>query len=224
MKKYVSLLLDRLCARAEQIGLSIDLEARALQERHFSLFEDPTLQEPEDPDELPTLQEVRFLRRSICLGDFSVIIGEIGPKPEDVPTALSDHLLQAAKARSHLGPKKENLLLFLVGPASPASDPNWMYIVDEIERDERICRKMVFLPPLAEADVDAEMGWFISRTFLARPWERSTAQADLDPLLTTLNDTGDIPRAWVPIIQRAEGDASSLVEQLLASLPSTPVP
>ncbi len=77
MNKYVSLLQARLRARAEQIGLSVDLEAKALQERHFSLFEDPTPQEPEDPDELPTLQEVRFLRESICLGDFSVIIGEI---------------------------------------------------------------------------------------------------------------------------------------------------
>lgn len=223
MNKYVSVLQAQLCARAEHVGLLVDLEAKVLNERHFSLFEDPTPDESEDPDELPTLQEVKFFRKSMCLGDFSVIIGEIGPKPEDAFAALSDHLLQAAKARSHLGPKKENLLLFLVGPACPAGDPNWTDIVYEVERDERICRKMVFLPPPAEGDVDAEIGWFISRTFLARPWERSTAQTDLDPLLTTLNDTSDIPPAWIPIIRRGEGDASALVDQLLENLQSAAI-
>ncbi len=223
MNKYVNVLHNLLFARAAELHWSVDVEAKALHERQFSVFEDPAIEEPADPDELPTLQEVKFLRKSICLGDFSVIIGEIGPKPEDAFAALSDHLLQAAKARSHLGPKKENLLLFLVGPACPAGDPNWTDIVYEVERDERICRKMVFLPPPAEGDVDAEIGWFISRTFLARPWERPTAQTDLDPLLTTLNDTSDIPPPWIPIIRRGEGDASALIDQLLENLQSAAI-
>jgi hypothetical protein len=145
------------------------------------------------------------------------MVGDLGTVRSSAFEALSLHLEQAAKARSHLGIRKENLVLFVVVPPGASGDRAWLDVVHTIERDERVCRKMVFLPPTLDEDIDDAISLFLDRTFLAQPWLGVQSEADLDPLRTTLAEAG-IPLNWVALINGGIAEGDDLVGELLDAM------
>src|SRR5581483_3249415 len=107
-------------------------------------------------------------------GHHNVLLGDLGDNASlaMVRQKLRAYHWCAASARSRLaGWQKDDLSLFLVGPAGSEQQADWLIAAGFVERDERICRKLVWLPPLDETGTVASVSRFLARTFLARPWE-----------------------------------------------------
>lgn len=128
---------------------------------------------------------------------------------ETVRDALRRYRNQATIARSWLSVDAHDLQLFLIGPPGVATDPSWRETARRIEADDRVCRKLVWLPPL-EPTVDAAK-MFLRRTFLATPWQRyqTSSAAQLDQLSEI-----PLPPEWLDALQ----DEGLGVEALVARL------
>jgi hypothetical protein len=66
--------------------------------------------------------------------------------------------------------QKDDILLILVGPLGSLGGPKWRAFAATVERDDRICRKIIWLPSDASS-LPADAREFLRRTFLAQPWE-----------------------------------------------------
>jgi hypothetical protein len=119
---------------------------------------------------------------------------------------------QAAITRSWLGDEAPNLQLFLIGSVGSASDSNWRQLAAEAEADDRICRKLVWLPQREPTVEDAEL--FLGRTFLAKPWVNASTPGAQSPRLDSLG-TIELPRGWADVIEDGRLDAETLVEELI---------
>ena len=129
----------------------------------------------------------------------------------DLGDALRRYRNQATIARSWLGANAQDLQLFLVGPLGSANDARWRDTALQIEADDRVCRKLVWLPT-SEPTVDGAL-LFLSRTFLATPWRNyATPSAQRLDQMSAL----PLPSEWIVVItdENLTGDAlvASLVE------------
>ena len=103
-----------------------------------------------------------------CWGDQPIVAGLI-----DVPdrSAALPYIRCAAVAQQSLGAKSVDMLVLLIGPGGSYDLEEWANAAAAIEDDDRICRKMVWLPdcePLASAEE------FLTRSPFARPWRHAT--------------------------------------------------
>lgn len=105
-----------------------------------------------------------------------------------------------------------DLYLFIVGPPESAMSAEWKCLADEIEMDERVCRRLVWLPDKNGEDVDD----FMRRTFLARPWER--VQTGTIHTLSKLTDSLGIPPKWMEILLETDLEGRDLVESLMEEI------
>lgn len=185
-------------------------------------------------DALPSLQGPRFnsevlsdaisgdfLRRresdlpqhvhAALLDGFPVLIGILGGPPSApiVEAQLRRYRNQATIARSWLGSEAPNLHLFLVGPSGALWDATWRQFAAEIEADDRVCRKQVWLST-AQPTLD-EAREFLERTFVARPWPSEQRTELLDTMANL-----SLPNGWEEALHNQELDFSGLVEQLIA--------
>ncbi|UXC93006.1 hypothetical protein EGM87_22170 [Sphingobium sp. RSMS] len=121
---------------------------------------------------------------------------------------------QAMIARAWLGKEAANLQLFLIGPLGSMDDMLWRQLAEEVEIDDRVCRKLVWLPSDAPKIEDA--AYFLQRTFLARPWADALRPRRLDRLRELA-----LPEGWDAIVR----DSSLTPDQLIAAIiKSTPLP
>lgn len=231
MTRYVDRLCSELFSRAKSLSWPVVEQPPQLERRDFApLIEDDVAAgpaEPASPDRKrgaandQTSADAAY-RRSAFIGDYPVLVGSFGDDVLRAKDVLFHHHEQAARARTHLGARKENLLLILVGPpVDPTNDRGWIDRAYETERDERLCRKMVFLPPIEERRLAQEIEQFLGRTFLARPWDVENEEADLDPLRTTLT-TAEIPPEWVELITNRTLEGEQLAKALIRVLPGNP--
>ena len=113
-------------------------------------------------------------------------------------------------ARSWLGSGAPNLQLFLAGPIGTAADAVWRHLAAQAEADDRVCRKLVWLPP-ERATVQQALV-FLNRTFLARPWEcgRQASSISLDRMGAVT-----LPAGWEAAVDDETLDADALVTKLI---------
>ncbi len=88
-------------------------------------------------------------------------------------------------------------------------DGTWRQFAAEIEADDRVCRKQVWLFG-TQPSVD-EARDFLERTFVARPWPSEQRTESLDTMANF-----SLPNGWEEALQNQELDFSGLVEQLIA--------
>lgn len=144
----------------------------------------------------------------------AVLIGQLSGPPirTAVQHAVRRYRNQATIARSWLGSSEApNLQLFLIGPAGALADPLWRQLAAEIEVDDRVCRKLVWLYGFKPASEDAEQ--FLDRTFLAQPWP--TPQATATPALDRISDVA-LPEGWEQAVDDPSLDSDALVQRLIA--------
>jgi hypothetical protein len=134
----------------------------------------------------PALNEVQTVQGDDCrgaiIGRHSLLVMTPGESVGDWESCLERGHRQAAVARSWLlGRRELDLYLLFIGPGSSECDPKWRDIALRVERDERVCRKLVWLPG---NDVAEGARAFVNRTFLARPWSAigDGSQNELDSL------------------------------------------
>lgn len=126
---------------------------------------------------------------------------------------------QCAVSRSWLPPEQsDELSLLLTGPPGSAYDAEWLAVAAQIERDELVCRKLVWLPSEEEQEWPSDAERFVQRTCFAQPWSESgeTSQVPLDDL----SDVTDTLKEWESVLSnapldRADVDYDELIGQLI---------
>lgn len=164
--------------------------------------------------------------RGLILGCYPVLAAGIRLAPHDA--LMSD--LRAAHnqmiiARSFMRSAQviDSHILFVAN--EPPSETDWKQQMDLIERNETVCRKLVWMP--LSTDLDSSFQLFRDRTFLAQPWlgasQHSDAPLDQNELLveTVLQEQGlraETALAWVKLAKSGLADADELVEQLVSAM------
>ncbi|MFN3725267.1 MAG: hypothetical protein ACK4SZ_03065 [Allosphingosinicella sp.] len=191
----------------------------------------------------PQLVEARFRGQSQA-GDHGLPTEKLGLQLGAYPLILTRLSLDADRdlapqvramhaqvliARSYLSPvQMVDLHLFLVADV-PEADPALRARIDRLERDETICRKLVWV---VGEDPNKSFGNFVDRTFLARPWRspkavrRTDFQLDkpADLVVDALVKCGLAPAVaadWVRLaddyIKEGRPDAAQFIDRLVAS-------
>ncbi len=142
--------------------------------------------------------------------DFPVMFGILTGPPNsgNISTQVLRYRNQATIARSWLGAAAPNLHLFLAGPLGALGAPEWRQLAAEIEADDRVCRKLVWLfNDSPNADSAKE---FLGRTFVARPWPAEQRSGRLDIVANF-----SLPEGWEGALQDQELDFTTLVDRLI---------
>lgn len=140
---------------------------------------------------------------------FGLMSGE--PTYENMRDGLRRYRNQAIIARSWLDADAANLQLFLAAPPGAAGDDaTWHEFAALIEADDRVCRKVVWLPPADSVRESAAE--FLSRTFLASPW-KATMVSEAAPLDSM--SAIELPAGWDEIVSDPSLDADGIVLRLL---------
>lgn len=175
------------------------------------------------PSELHGLFVGRYAFLVSSLGDAD---GE-GPEAESVRNVIlerwSDCQRRCAIARTWLSTERsDDLTLLLTGPLGSKNNPHWGAMAAGIERNDLVCRKLVWLPPASESHWDEDLNAFMSRTSLARPWAgaATTEQKPLDEL----SDVKSLLKGWEAIleempVERDEVDHDELIGKLIEATP-----
>lgn len=157
----------------------------------------------------------------LLIDHYALLISAVGssPRSDDVVARLSACHRQAAIALTWLNTQcKNDLNLFLVGPLGSASDPRWHDLASRVERDELICRKLVWLPPEDSEDLHKSAQSFCARTFLAQPWNSggTAGTPELDPM-ARISEGDAVLRHWLSVLESAEDPGTSLVDRLITA-------
>jgi hypothetical protein len=163
---------------------------------------------------------------TLSIGRFSILFGSLAVTPDItmVRDGIRRYRNQCVLARSHLAPDKAlDLQLWLIGPDGSGNDPAWNAMGLAIERDDRVARKLVWLPPIDASLHDLAFKNFLARTFLARPWltlpKKSSAQLDrlssLSALVSDLRIEGEILDKWLDLAGSELSDGTQLVDALV---------
>lgn len=166
---------------------------------------------------------------SFIIGNHAVLIGYLGADIRDAQSQWDRFMNQAAITRSWLPSEtSEDLNLFFVGPAGSDLMKEWREMAARIERDERVCRKLVWLPPTQVGEQKPSLDEFLSRTFLARPWKdaEGPSEGDIDRLsslgerLAGEDTPGEAVEEWLRILRSPPSDNYDLVQQLTEVIPA----
>jgi hypothetical protein len=144
------------------------------------------------------------------LDGIPVLFGAIGDAPvrATVDRQMRRYRNQASIARSWLGIDAPNLQMFLAGPNGALRDPEWRQLAAEIEADDRICRKLVWLVEDEPTIENAKS--FLERTFIARPWPTQQLTEQLDSMANIA-----LPGGWEEAIEDPDLDFTGLVDRLI---------
>lgn len=163
--------------------------------------------------------------RGLMLGSYPVIATELRlDTEENVKADLKAAHHQMIIARSHLtNVQVIDAHIFFV--AAQPNDGDWEQRMDLVERNETVCRKLVWMPD--RQDMDGSFDAFIAHTFLARPWlevaARQDASLDQNETLVeaVLREKGLSEAAaatWVELAASKIDDPDQLVDQLVAAM------
>lgn len=112
---------------------------------------------------------------------------------------------------------RTDLNLFMVAPPGAAESPEWVDFAALAERNEQVCRKLVWLPPADASAWKSSAKSFCNRTFLARPWAAQNQPSgfpQLDPL-AGLRQADDRTARWLALIEQGVEEDSDLADALL---------
>ncbi|WP_437981391.1 ABC-three component system middle component 1 [Sorangium sp. So ce117] len=212
----VQVLVDTIRTDAESRKWAYTVDPKPLRHRDYRSGTIETIQKHAEPTD--TLKTI-----GIFVDVYAVLIASLGEdvdSPDTVGQQLIHCLEKAAKVRTWLdSAKKENFYLFLVGPLGSAEIKEWRDNQYRFERDERICRKLVWLPPGDDSLLKRESVRFCNRTFMARPWlEASRNAEELDPLRVVLA-AAQLPATWYEVLESRTISDKDIAELLIRGLP-----
>lgn len=129
-------------------------------------------------------------------------LGEARKAIADAKERAYDHWILTGQAAI------TNMAMFCTVADEIAITPPWQSFAAEVERDEMVCRKLVWL-----SGCDT-VGKFLDRTMLARPWEKVDVQGPEQ--LKVLAEALAVPDAWMKLLSRENLEGTDLIEALLA--------
>lgn len=121
----------------------------------------------------------------------------------------------AAASMQSVGRTAIDMLVLLIGPEGSDADPEWLRAAAAIEIDDRVCRKLVWLPGVDAARSADE---FLAKTPFARPWRVSRPLGgDVSSFNQLAGDEDDLDRIALQADQVGASPAD-FVRNALASL------
>jgi hypothetical protein len=203
----------RLLSSAESIGW-ISAEVPAFVSSHFRGRNDDV--------EVALPKGAKGLR----LGAYPILIVDMDLSATDaVPQQLQQVHNQMIIARSFMQASEViNAHIFLVA-TEPTTQADWIQMVDLIERDETVCRKLVWLRQ--DGNLDQSFQEFVERTFLAQPWafadEQDNAPLDqndklVESVLRSQGLSAAAAAKWIELAGAKLDDPQELVEQLVSAM------
>ena len=147
------------------------------------------------------------------IGHYHVMLAFLPDSPERAPQldAVDSLLRKALIFRGTLSQAgASDLNLFLVAPPGSAGSSKWETLAAEIESDDRVCRKLVWLPD--SEGLDSER--FLERSFLAQPWQSDAPAASIDAL-HILGNALNMPEDWKEALLDAELEGGELIRRLM---------
>lgn len=210
-------LRDRLIDSAERMGWPV-VEAPDFVRPHFR-------GRPDDAASTGPLDAF-----GLRLGDFPILVAPVTLSDEaSMRAALRALHGQMVMARSYMRQDEVINAHILLCATDPSPTGDWRSIVDLAERDETVCRKIVWVPRLV--DVEASYAEFIARTFLAIPWldtdERHDAALDANQglalrLLVKQGLSNEVAARWVEVVDTMRDDPDAMVTALASAVETVP--
>lgn len=120
----------------------------------------------------------------------------------------------------------DDVRIFLVGPDGSNVDSEWRMYAQRIESNERVCRKLVWLPPANEAEHSLSLDTLFKRSFLARPWRQAApAEGELDyfsdmfqrHFQSNMTQNDSVNKEWLSILRKVHDNRERLAELLINS-------
>lgn len=147
----------------------------------------------------------------IHLDHFVIVLGILKADDRENVLKTVDGLLDDVLAlRRTLTPAKaSDIYLIMAAPLGSAGNANWEMLVAEIERDDRLARKHIWLPNENGSNFAA----LIETTFLAKPWDTPTEEINK---LQLLDQGVDVPTGWMDVLLDPELEGLKLAEKLVA--------
>ena len=157
---------------------------------------------------------------SLIIDCYAILIAQlVDPTSGSDPQAqMAAQQRRAAIALTWLSPSERgDLNLFLVAPPGAVGSTHWPDFAAQVERNEQVCRKLVWLPPSDSADWESSAIGFCNRTFLARPWLqqfRLAAEPRLDPL-GHLAQGDPLMAKWLSLMEQMGEEDVELIDALV---------
>jgi hypothetical protein len=168
-----------------------------------------------DDSEKRRIEDLPSVVRAYRLDGKPVLFGDISASIDrsQLMELIRRYRNQAMITRSWIGNEATNVSLFLIGPLGSQDDALWSEWALEVELDEKVCRKIVWLPPVGPTPQDVDR--FLASTALARPWSHNEFLGS--EKLDSLAELG-IPEHWLSLLQSEALDPDELVNILVQSL------
>lgn len=171
----------------------------------------------DDISPLPSGQAV-----GLQLGDFPVLVSTLRLEDRETLQARLKALHgQMVIARSFMRTEQIiNAHIFLC--ATESGDGDWLSVRDIAERDEAVCRKLVWLP--ATTSLQQSYRAFLERTFMARPWDTGGtvldarldhSQALVQRVLVKSGLTPALAESWEDIVRDQGDDPDAMVKKIV---------
>jgi hypothetical protein len=204
------ILRDKLFASARALGWPIAVESE---------FASPRFRGRQDASAAP-LPDTTF---GLRLGAYPVLVAPIALNSSDqMRTSLRALHNQMVIARSYMRAEEVINAHIMLCVTTTNAQADWRGIIDLAERDEAVCRKVIWLP---DADaVDASDEFFLARTFLAQPWRSLEAvltapldhnQGLAERILVRHGLSELAAKHWVALAETYKGDPDGLIPQLV---------
>lgn len=187
-------------------------------------FTQPRFRGRSDDSSVPLPSEAYGLR----LGAYPAVVATVALGAVDAMRAQLRRLhSQIVIARSYMRPEEVINAHLMLCAVDPVPDEDWRNAVDFAERDESVCRKIIWIPDTAALDASYEV--FLARTFMAAPWrrvdERLNAPLDnnqgLAQRVLMSRGLSDAEAArWVEVVGALRTDPDAMVASLAGELPS----
>lgn len=147
----------------------------------------------------------------IRFNHFIVVLGVLDTyKRENALRTVDDLLNDVLALRRICTPAKaSDIYLIMAAPLDSEGKAAWRTLVAEIERDDRMARKHIWLPNKHGSNFAS----LIETTFLAKPWDTPTEANDK---LKLLNEGIDVPLGWESALLDPELEGLKLAEKLVA--------
>lgn len=175
----------------------------------------------DDVSEIPLPRNALGLR----LGDYPVIVAALVlDSKEGMVKALRALHNQMIIARSYMRAEEVINAHILICANVMDSQVDVQGIVDLAERDEAVCRKLVWIPK--KDSVTPSYKNFLARTFLARPWSSVDAVFDapldhnqglIERILVKHGLTESVATRWVHLATLYKDDPEEMIPQLVAA-------
>ncbi|MDM0030077.1 ABC-three component system middle component 1 [Variovorax saccharolyticus] len=159
------------------------------------------------------------------IGEYPVLVAPITlNSKEQMQTSLRALHRQMVIARSYMRAEEVINAHIMLCATATDSQADWRGIIDLAERDETVCRKVIWMPNTDA--LDQSYGVFLARTFLAQPWRSLEAvlNAPLDHnqglahrILIKHGLSGPVANHWIELAETYRDDPDELILQMVAA-------